>query len=62
MPATSRNNDITTTATTREYDVEIQYTFVRKVKVQHGSTLENVLKMAKEQTVPDDVELWYVKY
>lgn len=45
-----------------EYDVEIQYTFVRKVRVQHGSTLEEVLKVAKEQNVPDDVELWYVEF
>eukprot|EP00111_Clytia_hemisphaerica_P006359 TCONS_00018427-protein len=41
-----------------EYDVEIQYTFVKKIKIPDGLTLNEVTELVKSQSVPDDIELW----
>lgn len=44
------------------YEIEVQYTFVQKLSVPDGISLEDLEELVKEKGVPDDIELWYVIY
>ena len=41
-----------------EYDVEVQYTFVRKIKIAGDLSLQQIQELVQSQGIPDDIELW----
>lgn len=45
----------------RKVEVEVQYTFVKKLRIPVGCDLERLSEIVKCVHVPDQVELWWVE-
>ena len=45
----------------RKVEVEVQYTFVKKLRIPVGCDLEILNEIVKSVHVPDQVEFWWVE-